>query len=138
MGLRFVSPHALVMTSLFRSGSLSSKANDVLLATYTPRPDPLGCYVALYKAIDLHSTSHHSFIHSHLSCHSTDVGIHRRGLMFGRSSPITTQINMYVMSRVILWIVEDVGGERGDGRLGEGERVYGVCGGSVGVGDGHF
>ena len=122
-GAKIRFPHALVMTALFRSGSVSSKANDIIQATYT-HARSLGYYVALYKLL--------TCLLRHLTHSSTSPlipltsGFIAGGLMFGRSSPITTQINMYVMSRVIFGLLRMlvVRGVMGDWEKGRGYAVY--------------
>ena len=101
-GAKIRFPHALVMTAIFRTGSLEDKAHDVLSATLT-HARSLGCYVALYKLT--------SCLLRHLTRSASQplipliAGFVSGAAMFGSSTPITTQINMYVMSRVIFGLL---------------------------------
>ena len=93
-GAKIRFPHALVMTFLFRGGSLSDKASAIATATYT-HARSLGAYAALYKLLTCalrHTTGQSTQSSPFIPLTS---GFIAGALMFGRSSPITTQINMY-------------------------------------------
>ena len=92
-GAKIRFPHALVMTFLFRTGSLTDKASDIVQATYT-HASTLGCYVALYKLLTgalRHLTGHTPSSNALVPLTS---GFIAGAALFGRSTPITTQINM--------------------------------------------
>jgi len=84
-GAKIRFPHALVMTLLFRQGSLADKANDIINATYT-HARTLGLYAATYKLITCilrHITRQPNSPFIPLT-----AGIIGGGLLFGRSTPI--------------------------------------------------
>lgn len=125
-GAKIRFPHALVMTALFRHGSLTDKASDVIQATYT-HARSLGCYVALYKLLTCvlrYLTRSSTSLHPALI--PLTSGFVAGAAMFGRSSAITTQINMYVMSRVIFGSLRllVVKGWIGDWEKGRGYTLY--------------
>ena len=84
-GAKIRFPHALVMTFLFRHGSLADKAGDIVNATYT-HARTLGLYAAAYKLI--------TCILRHITRQPDSpfiplvAGMIGGGLLFGRSSPI--------------------------------------------------
>lgn len=97
-GAKIRFPHALVMTFLFRSGSLSDKLRDIVNATYQHSRN-LALYVSLYKLV--------TCVMRHLRGVETPLnslvgGAVGGAIMFGSNTPVNAQINMYVMSRVIL------------------------------------
>ena len=51
-GAKIRFPHALVMTMVFRDGSLQEKFKAIFEATYQHSRN-LGCYVTIYKAVSL-------------------------------------------------------------------------------------
>ncbi|XP_068598993.1 peroxisomal membrane protein 4 [Brachionichthys hirsutus] len=96
-GAKIRAPHALVMTFLFRSGSLKNKLNAILKATYTHSRN-LACFVFTYKGLQAlqerlqgKSLQSHSFL---AAC----VG---GWLVFGDNNNINCQINMYLLSRIL-------------------------------------
>ncbi|MEE6513671.1 hypothetical protein FKM82_021454 [Ascaphus truei] len=96
-GAKIRAPHALVMTFLFRSGSLREKLKAILQATFTHSRN-LGCFVFAYKGLlaaqgklQGRSAQIHSFL---AAC----VG---GWLVFGENNNINSQINMYLLSRVL-------------------------------------
>jgi peroxisomal membrane protein 4 len=100
-GARIRFPHALVMTFMFRSGTLQSKIKDILLATYTHSKN-LGLFVLIYKTITC------LLRHFRLKDDAWNAiigGAVGGSLVFGTNTPINAQINMYVMSRVIFGLV---------------------------------
>lgn len=96
-GCKIRFPHALVMTFLFRDGPLIDKFKAIFEATYTHARN-LGCYVAAFKFIR-EVLRHMRNKEDHWN--TTIAGFIAGGFMFGHNDPITSQINMYVMSRVI-------------------------------------
>ncbi|XP_004687333.1 PREDICTED: peroxisomal membrane protein 4 [Condylura cristata] len=96
-GVKIRAPHALVMTFLFRSGSLREKLQAVLQATYTHSRN-LACFVFVYKglcALQSHMQGETYQAHSFLS--AVIGGL----LVFGDNNNINSQINMYLTSRVL-------------------------------------
>ncbi|XP_053724343.1 peroxisomal membrane protein 4 [Synchiropus splendidus] len=96
-GAKIRAPHALVMTFLFKSGSLQDKLRAILQATYTHARN-LGCFVFTYKGLQAlqermqgKSLQSHSFL---AAC----VG---GWLVFGDNNNINSQINMYLLSRIL-------------------------------------
>ncbi|XP_032206837.1 peroxisomal membrane protein 4 [Mustela erminea] len=96
-GAKIRGPHALVMTFLFRSGSLREKLRAILQATYT-HSRSLACFVFTYKglcALQARAQGETYQVHSFLAAF---IG----GLMvFGGNNNINSQINMYLLSRAL-------------------------------------
>lgn len=91
-------PHALVMTVLFREGSLYEKMRGILKATFTHARN-LSCFVAVFKGVMM--------LMSHLrntedGLNTVVAGFIGGGIIFGGNNPINSQINMYIMSRVVI------------------------------------
>ncbi|XP_037352651.1 peroxisomal membrane protein 4 [Talpa occidentalis] len=96
-GVKIRAPHALVMTFLFRNGSLREKLQAVLQATYTHSRN-LACFVFIYKglcALQSHVQGETHQVHSFLSA------VIGGFLVFGDNNNINSQINMYLTSRVL-------------------------------------
>ncbi|KAG7253156.1 hypothetical protein CRUP_003099, partial [Coryphaenoides rupestris] len=96
-GAKIRAPHALVMTFLFRSGSLKDKLKAIARATYTHSRN-LACFVFTYKGLKVlqeklqgKSLQSHSFL---AAC----IG---GWLVFGENNNINSQINMYLLSRIL-------------------------------------
>ncbi|XP_071955637.1 peroxisomal membrane protein 4-like [Antedon mediterranea] len=96
-GAKIRFPHALVMTFLFKRGPLLDKIRGILRATYTHSRN-LSYFVFIYKAltsvfrrIEEKERESHSFI---AAC----IGGY---LVFGENNNINSQINMYLLSRII-------------------------------------
>ncbi|ELR49018.1 hypothetical protein M91_01147 [Bos mutus] len=92
-GAKIRAPHALVMTFLFRSGSLPGK-----LRATPPGPD-LARFVFLYKglcALQSHVQGKTYQAHSFVSAFIGGL------LVFGNNSNVNSQISMYLLSRVLL------------------------------------
>uniref|UniRef100_A0A673VDJ0 Peroxisomal membrane protein 4 n=1 Tax=Suricata suricatta TaxID=37032 RepID=A0A673VDJ0_SURSU len=96
-GAKIRAPHALVMTFLFRSGSLQEKLRAILQATYTHSRN-LACFVFTYKGlcalqarVQGETYQAHSFLAAFIG------GL----LLFGEHNNINSQINMYLLSRVL-------------------------------------
>jgi len=96
-GFKIRLPHAFVMTMLFRSGSLHDKFRAIARATYNHSKN-LGVYVAVFKIVRLLMR----LLRAKEDHFNTVVGgLVGGALVFGHNDPINSQINMYVMSRVI-------------------------------------
>ncbi|XP_036683297.1 peroxisomal membrane protein 4 isoform X1 [Balaenoptera musculus] len=96
-GVKIRAPHALVMTFLFRSGSLREKLWAILQATYTHSRN-LASFVFTYKglcALQSHLQGETYQVHSFVAAFLGGV------LVFGNNSSINSQINMYLMSRLL-------------------------------------
>lgn len=96
-GVKIRAPHALVMTFLFRSGSLREKLQAILKATYTHSRN-LACFVFTYKslqALQSHVQGETHQMHSFLAAFIGGL------LVFGENNNINSQINMYLTSRVL-------------------------------------
>jgi len=100
-GAKIRFPHALVMVTIFRGGSLEQKMKEILTVTYN-HAVILGSYVALYKTLTccFRSTGQTN----------EDLTVLLSGglagaLIWGKNTAIKTQINLYVMSRVILGLL---------------------------------
>uniref|UniRef100_W5LYB3 Peroxisomal membrane protein 4 n=2 Tax=Lepisosteidae TaxID=7915 RepID=W5LYB3_LEPOC len=96
-GAKIRAPHALVMTFLFRSGSLRDKLKAITQATYTHSRN-LACFVFTYKGLQAiqqrlqgKSQHYHSFLAACLG----------GWLVFGDNNHINSQINMYLLSRIL-------------------------------------
>jgi len=96
-GVKIRFPHALVMTFLFRSGSLRDKLALIVKLTRQHAVN-LGCYAALYKLI-LYLESK---LHKETSSDSLIAGLIGGYLIFGDGSPVSQQINLYVFGRVAM------------------------------------
>ena len=97
-GAKIRAPHALVMTFLFRSGSLREKLRAILQATYTHSWN-LARFVFLYKglcALQSHVQGETYQAHSFVSAFIGGL------LVFGNNSNVNSQISMYLLSRVLL------------------------------------
>ncbi|XP_008701416.1 peroxisomal membrane protein 4 isoform X1 [Ursus maritimus] len=96
-GAKIRAPHALVMTFLFRSGSLQEKLRAILQATYTHSRN-LACFVFTYKglcALQAHVQGETYQVHSFLAAFVGGL------LLFGGNNNINSQISMYLLSRVL-------------------------------------
>ncbi|XP_078508401.1 peroxisomal membrane protein 4 [Lissotriton helveticus] len=96
-GAKIRAPHALVMTFLFKSGSLQDKLKAIALATYTHSRN-LAYFVFTYKgllAFQKYLQGERLQIHSFLAA---CVG---GWLVFGENNQINSQINMYLLSRIL-------------------------------------
>ncbi|KAK2888782.1 hypothetical protein Q8A67_014157 [Cirrhinus molitorella] len=96
-GAKIRAPHALVMTFLFRSGSLREKFRAIAQATYTHSRN-LACFVFTYKGLQaLQQRLQGKTLQSH-SFLAACVG---GWLVFGENNNINSQINMYLLSRIL-------------------------------------
>ncbi|KAK7154757.1 hypothetical protein R3I93_009647 [Phoxinus phoxinus] len=96
-GAKIRAPHALVMTFLFRSGSLREKLWAIAQATFTHSRN-LACFVFTYKG--LQAVQQH-FQGKHLQSHSFLAACLGGWLVFGENNNINSQINMYLLSRIL-------------------------------------
>lgn len=93
-------PHALVMAFMFRSGTIWDKLRGVLKATYTHSIN-LGAFVGIFKLVinilRLRSPQRQDT--------GTSVllgGLVGGAIVFGENSAINSQINMYILSRIVV------------------------------------
>ncbi|RPB17733.1 peroxisomal membrane protein 4 [Morchella conica CCBAS932] len=96
-------PHALVMVLLFRTGTLRSKATQILTATRTHATN-LGLFVTLYKTTML-ALRHLSPTGKERSADSFVAGALGGYVVFGRGgsgNSVNMQIVVYVFARVVL------------------------------------
>nr|XP_002747265.3 peroxisomal membrane protein 4 [Callithrix jacchus] len=96
-GAKIRAPHALVMTFLFRNGSLREKLRAVLQATYIHSRN-LACFVFTYKglcALQSRIQGKTYQVHSFLAAFLGGL------LVFRENNNINSQVNMYVLSRVL-------------------------------------
>ncbi|XP_006123385.3 peroxisomal membrane protein 4 isoform X1 [Pelodiscus sinensis] len=96
-GAKIRAPHALVMTFLFKSGSLREKLKAIAQATYTHSRN-LAYFVFTYKglmALQSRLQGKNFQLHSFLAA---CVG---GWLVFGENNHINSQINMYLLSRIL-------------------------------------
>ncbi|XP_014441607.1 peroxisomal membrane protein 4 isoform X2 [Tupaia chinensis] len=96
-GVKIRAPHALVMTFLFRSGSLQEKLRAILQATYTHSRN-LAYFVFTYKglyALQSHVQGKTNQVHPFLAAFIGGF------LIFGENNNINSQISMYLLSRVL-------------------------------------
>ncbi|KAK2488584.1 hypothetical protein MC885_015936 [Smutsia gigantea] len=96
-GAKIRAPHSLVMTFLFRSGSLREKLRTILRATYIHSKN-LACFVFTYKglcALQSHVQGKTYPVHSFLAAFIGGL------LVFSDNNNVNSQINMYLLSRVI-------------------------------------
>ncbi len=96
-GFKIRLPHAFVMTMLFRDGPLYDKLEAIVRATFQHSRN-LGFYAASFKLVRA-LLRHFRGVEDHWN--TTIAGAVGGAIMFGTNDPITSQINMYVMSRVI-------------------------------------
>ncbi|XP_067856364.1 peroxisomal membrane protein 4 [Heptranchias perlo] len=96
-GAKIRAPHALVMTFLFKSGSLLEKLKAIAHATYTHSRN-LALFVFMYKGLlaaqqwlQGEKAQFHSFLAACMG----------GWLVFGDNNHINSQINMYLLSRVL-------------------------------------
>lgn len=96
-GAKIRAPHALVMTFLFRSGSFQEKLWAILRATYTHSSN-LACFVFTYKAL----CALQAYLQGETrQVHSFLAGSIGGFLVFHKNNSINSQINMYLLSRIL-------------------------------------
>ncbi|NXP69834.1 PXMP4 protein, partial [Ramphastos sulfuratus] len=99
-GAKVRAPHALVMTFLFKSGSLKEKLQSIAQATYTHSRN-LAYFVFTYKGLmALQSRLQGKKIPFH-SFFAACIG---GWLVFGDNNPINSQIIMYLLSRILFGV----------------------------------
>ncbi|KAM5124943.1 peroxisomal membrane protein 4-like [Mantella aurantiaca] len=96
-GAKIRAPHALVMTFLFKSGSLKDKLKAIFQATFTHSRN-LAYFVFTYKSI---LTAQEKIHGSKWQFHSFLAACVGGWVVFGENNTINSQINMYVLSRVL-------------------------------------
>uniref|UniRef100_A0A7N5JN56 Peroxisomal membrane protein 4 n=1 Tax=Ailuropoda melanoleuca TaxID=9646 RepID=A0A7N5JN56_AILME len=112
-GAKIRAPHALVMTFLFRSGSLQEKLRAILQATYTHSRN-LACFVFTYKglcALQAHVQGETYQVHSFLAAFIGGL------LVFGGNSNINSQVKRRLdLETDHQYLAESSGPARGRGR----------------------
>jgi peroxisomal membrane protein 4 len=101
-GAKIRFPHALVMTFLFRDGTLKEKADIILNATKTHARN-LAFFVTIYKTLML---LQRKLSGGELSSHSFIAGTIGGYLVFGKNTSLNKQIVLYVFARVALAIAK--------------------------------
>ncbi|XP_054837341.1 peroxisomal membrane protein 4 [Eublepharis macularius] len=96
-GAKIRAPHALVMTFLFRSGSLREKLKAIAQATYTHSRN-LAYFVFTYKGLRALQTRIQG---KKIPFHSFLAACIGGWLVFGENNNINSQINMYLLSRIL-------------------------------------
>ncbi|KAM5135838.1 peroxisomal membrane protein 4-like [Mantella aurantiaca] len=96
-GAKIRAPHALVMTFLFKSGSLKDKLKAIFQATFTHSRN-LAYFVFTYKSI---LTAQEKIHGSKWQFHSFLAACVGGWVVFGENNTINSQINMYLLSRVL-------------------------------------
>ncbi|KAG8131857.1 putative Peroxisomal membrane protein [Naja naja] len=97
-GAKIRAPHALVMTFLFKSGSLKEKLKVILQATYT-HSRCLAYFVFLYKSLMAMQSRMQG---KKVPLHSIIAACIGGWLVFGENNNINNQVNMYLLSRILL------------------------------------
>ncbi|KAK7480426.1 hypothetical protein BaRGS_00028345 [Batillaria attramentaria] len=101
-GVKVRFPHALVMTFLFKSGSLQSKVETILEATFTHSKN-LALFVLLYKSLTSLMASLQSKPEQYHSFLAALIGGY---LVFGKYNKVNEQINLYLLSRILYALVK--------------------------------
>ncbi|XP_015678706.1 peroxisomal membrane protein 4 [Protobothrops mucrosquamatus] len=96
-GVKIRAPHALVMTFLFKSGSLKEKLKAILQATYL-HSRTLACFVFTYKGLMAMQSRIQGTKVPFQSFLAAFIG---GWLLFGENNNINSQINMYLLSRIL-------------------------------------
>ncbi|XP_061487635.1 peroxisomal membrane protein 4 [Rhineura floridana] len=96
-GAKIRAPHALVMTFLFRSGSLREKLKAIVRATYTHSRN-LAYFVFTYKGLMALQSQMQG---KKIPFHSFLAACIGGWLVFGENNNINSQINMYLLSRIL-------------------------------------
>ncbi|KAI8988198.1 peroxisomal membrane protein 4 [Mycotypha africana] len=96
-------PHALVMTILFKTGSVQSKAKGILKATKQHALN-LGKFATIYKTLMLVQKKLNGG--KEASIHPFLAGIVGGYYVFGENNSINQQIILYLFSRVVLALVK--------------------------------
>ncbi|KAM3839609.1 peroxisomal membrane protein 4 [Vipera latastei] len=96
-GAKVRAPHALVMTFLFKSGSLKEKLKAILQATYFHSRN-LAYFVFTYKGLMAMQSQMQGTKVPFQSFLAAFIG---GWLVFGENNNINSQINMYLLSRIL-------------------------------------
>lgn len=107
-GAKIRAPHALVMTFLFRSGSLREKLRVILQNTYTHSFN-LALFVFTYKglcALQSYLQGETYQVHSFLAAFIGGL------LVFSENNNVKNQVNMYLLSRILFALCR-LGTEKG-------------------------
>ncbi|KAL4623624.1 peroxisomal membrane protein 4 [Arapaima gigas] len=96
-GAKIRAPHALVMTFLFKNGSLKDKLRAIAQATYTHSRN-LACFVFTYKGLQALQARIQGKTLQLQSFLAACIG---GWLVFGDNNHINSQINMYLLSRIL-------------------------------------
>ncbi|XP_034269934.1 peroxisomal membrane protein 4 [Pantherophis guttatus] len=96
-GAKVRAPHALVMTFLFKSGSLKEKLKAILQATYTHSRN-MAYFVFTYKGLMAMQSRMQGKKVPFQSFLAAFIG---GWLAFGENNNINSQINMYLLSRIL-------------------------------------
>ncbi|KAI7903585.1 Tim17/Tim22/Tim23/Pmp24 family-domain-containing protein [Cokeromyces recurvatus] len=96
-------PHALVMTILFKTGSVESKAKGIFRAT-KQHAQNLGTFAAIYKTLMIVQRRFNG--NKEASIHPFIAGIIGGYYVFGENNSINQQIILYLFSRVVLALVK--------------------------------
>ncbi|RKP08428.1 peroxisomal membrane protein 4-like protein [Thamnocephalis sphaerospora] len=102
-GTKIRFPHALVMTFLFRDGSIKEKMEIVLKATKTHARN-LAFFVTIYKTLML--VQRKLCDGKELSAHSFLAGLVGGYFVFGKNTSVNKQIVLYVFARVVLAVAK--------------------------------
>jgi len=101
-GAKIRFPHALVMTFLFRSGSLQEKLRAILEATYNHSKN-LALFVLAYKGLTASMSwgeSKSNQLHNFMSAFCAGY------VIFGKYNKVNEQINLYLLSRVLYGVAK--------------------------------
>ncbi|KAM6454503.1 peroxisomal membrane protein 4 isoform 1-T2 [Liasis olivaceus] len=96
-GVKIRAPHALVMTFLFKSGSLMEKLKAIVQATYIHSKN-LACFVFTYKGLMAVQSRMQG---KKIPFQSFLAACIAGWLLFGENNNINSQINMYLLSRIL-------------------------------------
>ncbi|KFV48081.1 Peroxisomal membrane protein 4, partial [Tyto alba] len=96
-GAKIRAPHALVMTFLFKSGSLREKLKSIAQATYTHSWN-LAYFVFTYKGLMALQSQLQG---KKIPFHCFFAAFMGSLLVFSENNPINSQITMYLLSRIL-------------------------------------
>jgi peroxisomal membrane protein 4 len=97
-GIKVRAPHALVMTLLFHKGTLRQKVETIFKATATHAKN-LGLFVLCFKAA-LCAARHATWQERPLN--HLLAGFAAAWVCWGEHNPINSQVNMYILSRILV------------------------------------
>ncbi|RNA01976.1 peroxisomal membrane 4 [Brachionus plicatilis] len=101
-GCKIRFPHALVMTFLFRNGTLAQKVKAIFKATKTHAAN-LAKFVFVYKSIRLLAKITFNEIKQYHTLVAAFIGGY---LVFGEKNNVNEQINMYLLSRILVGLAK--------------------------------